>query len=236
MKNYVMINGAWRGGWAWRPVTEALRARGHSVHTPTMTGLADMDRRGSVSLADAVDDIVRYVELRDLHDVVLVGHSWGGYPMTGAANRLTYRVKEIVYWSAFVPAEGRSLMDEVPPRYQELFGELSGSTYDKSVALPLPVFQQAFMQDADEPMQKLVHSMLVPQPIRYFTDTIAPLDTSKTAARVRYVKSKDDVALPPGDQGWDRFAKRLGVPIEEAPGSHEALFTQPVGLAQAIDA
>jgi Predicted hydrolases or acyltransferases (alpha/beta hydrolase superfamily) len=114
-ETFVLINGAWHGGWAWRPVARHLRAAGHRVLTPTLPGLADGDDPTRYELSDVVDFVVDLVESNDLHDVTLVGHSWGGYPITGAAPRLASRLKKVVYWSAFVPAEGRSLMDEVPP-------------------------------------------------------------------------------------------------------------------------
>jgi hypothetical protein len=83
----------------------------------------------------------------DLHDVTLVGHSWGGYPITGAAPAVAARLRKLVYWSAFVPASGRSLYDEVPPSYQELFASLAQASGTNSVAMPLEVWQGAFMND-----------------------------------------------------------------------------------------
>ena len=87
------------------------------------------------------------------------------------------------------------------------------------------------MQDAPEAVQRLVHELLVPQPLRYFTEPVAPLRADVARS---YVLSVDDIALPPGEYGWVRFAERLGVPRSEAPGSHEACFTEPAGLAEAL--
>jgi len=72
----------------------------------------------------------------------------------------------------------------------------------------------------------------VPQPFQYFTETVAPLDPAALGVPVAYVLSKDDVALPPGEYGWERFAERLGVTPVPAPGSHEACLTEPEGLAE----
>lgn len=228
---YVLINGAWHGGWAWRPVAQHLRAAGHRVLTPTLPGLADGDDPTAHQLSDVVDAVVGLVERHDLHDVTLVGHSWGGYPLTGAANRLGARVRKAVYWSAFVPAAGAPLYDEVPPPYQELFSGLAAASGVNAVSLPFEVWRDAFMQDAEEPVQRLVHGLLVPQPMQYFTQTVEPLSDSVARA---YVLSADDVALPPGEYGWDRFAERLGVDPIGAPGSHESCFTRPAELADAF--
>lgn len=231
---YVLVTGAWHGGWAWRPVAQRLRAAGHTVYTPTLPGLADGDDPARHSLADVVRSVVDLIEREDLHDVTLVGHSWGGYPITGAAPVVAARLRKLVYWSAFVPAASRSLYDEVPPSYQELFASLAQASGNNSVALPLEVWQAAFMNDAAEEAQKIVHQLMVPQPFQYFTETVDPIDPDSLGVPVAYVLSDNDVALPPGEYGWTRFADRLGVPAQPAPGSHEACFTQPVGLAEAL--
>lgn len=232
-ETFVLITGAWHGGWAWRPVAEHLRAAGHRVLTPTLPGLHDGDDPTRYHLSDVVGAIVELVESEDLRDVTLVGHSWGGYPITGAAPRLRDRLRKIVYWSAFVPAAGRSLYDEVPPPYQELFTGLAEASGTNSIAMPFEVWQSSFMNDAPEEVQRAIHALMVPQPFQYFTETVEPLDPAP-GVPVAYVLSSEDIALPPGEYGWERFAERLGVAPVAAPGSHESCFTQPGGLAEAF--
>ncbi|MGW1346268.1 alpha/beta fold hydrolase [Kribbella sp. NPDC002412] len=231
---FVLITGAWHGGWAWRPVAEHLRAAGQRVLTPTLPGLADGDGPTSYTLTDVVDSVVELVEREDLHDVTLVGHSWGGYVIAGAAPRLAPRLRKLVFWSAFVPAEGRSLYDEVPPHYQALFDGQAAASGNSSVAMPYEVWQAAFMPDAPEDVQQLVHSLLLPQPMQYFTEPVAPLDLDTLGVPVAYLLGEDDLALPPGEYGWNRFAERLGVAPVPTPGSHEACFTRPAELAESL--
>ncbi len=231
-ETYVLISGAWHGGWAWRPVAQQLRAAGPAVLTPTLPGLGDGDDPTGHSLDDVADFLVDLVEARDLRDVTLVGHSWGGYPMTATANRLGARLRRVVYWSAFVPAAGASLLDECPPPFVELFTLLAAASADNTVSMPFEVWQSNFMQDADESTQRIVHSLLVPHPMQYFTASVAPLDVD---VPVDYVVSVDDISMPSGEFAWaPRFPDRLGLTAIEAPGSHEALFTQPAGLAEAL--
>lgn len=233
-ETFVLVTGAWHGGWAWRPVAERLRAAGHRVLTPTLPGLHDGDDPTRYRLSDTVDAVVDLIESHDLTDVTLVGHSWGGYVITGAAHRVSSRLRKLVYWSAFVPAAGRSLNDEVPPQYRELFAGQAAASGNNSVALPFEVWQGAFMNDADEPVQRLVHELLVPQPLQYFTETVEPIDPATLGVPVAYVLSTSDVALPPGEYGWDRFPQRLGVTPVTVPGSHEGCFTRPDALAEAL--
>ncbi|RBY90814.1 alpha/beta fold hydrolase [Blastococcus sp. TF02A-26] len=92
MADLVLQHGAWHGGWSWQPVAQRLRAAGHRVSTVTSPGLGiDDDPRG-VTLADCVDALVAHVESTDRRDVTLVGHSWGGYVVAGAAPRLADRL------------------------------------------------------------------------------------------------------------------------------------------------
>jgi pimeloyl-ACP methyl ester carboxylesterase len=233
-ETFVLVTGAWHGGWAWRPVAEHLRAAGHRVLTPTLPGLSDGADPTRYHLSDPVDAVVDLIEGEDLTDVTLIGHSWGGYVITGAAPRVAQRLRKVVYWSAFVPAADTPLYDEVPPPYQELFTAQANASGNNSVALPFEVWQAAFMNDAPEQVQRTVHALMVPQPFQYFTETVEPLDVAALGVPVSYVLSVDDVALPPGEYGWDRFARRLGVEPIMAPGSHEACFTEPAGLAEAF--
>jgi pimeloyl-ACP methyl ester carboxylesterase len=235
-ETFVLITGACHGGWSWRPVAEQLRAAGHQVLTPTLPGLADGDDPRRHSLEDVADYIVALVERHDLADVTMVAHSWGGYPMTGAAHRLAPRLRKLVYWSAFVPAEGVPLMGEVPPHYAEMFTQVAAASGNNSVLFPYEVFTAAFMQDAEEGLQRLVHGLLTPQPMQYFTETVKPIDPAALGVPASYVVGAEDISLPPGEYGWTpRFPERLGdVPVIEAPGSHEAQFTRPAELAAAL--
>jgi pimeloyl-ACP methyl ester carboxylesterase len=234
-ENFVLVHGAWHGGWSWQPVASVLRAAGHRVSAPTCPGLGINDDPRDVTLADCVDAVVSHVEESGVGDITLVGHSWGGYVIAGAAPRLATRLKGLVFWSAFVPEAARSLYVEVPPNYQELFTHSAGASADNTVSLPLEVFQGAFMADAYPAAAAVVHSVLRPQPFRTFTDPPVGGEAYRTLGLpMHYVLSDADVALPPGEYGWDRFAERIKVTPVSVPGSHESMFTRPVELADAL--
>jgi pimeloyl-ACP methyl ester carboxylesterase len=235
VETFVLITGAWHGGWSWRPVATRLRAAGHRVFTPTMPGLDLGDDPRGVTLTDCVDAVVSVVEREDLHDVTLLGHSWGGYVVSGAAPRLARRLARTVFWSAFVPNDGESLMDAVPPSYAELFtAQAAASGDENTVSLPFEVWAGAFMQDASEDAQRAVFGLLAPQPMGTFAEAPDQKPFFDLDVPTAYVLSVDDVALPPGEYGWSRFPERLGVTPIETPGSHEANFTRPDELADAF--
>lgn len=99
MTTYVLVSGMWLGGWAWHDVTAALRGAGHEVFPLTLTGVADRAHLlgPGIDLDTHTEDIVRLVETEDLRDVVLVGHSYGGMPVSAAALRLRDRVARVIY-------------------------------------------------------------------------------------------------------------------------------------------
>src|SRR3954464_14085130 len=97
MTTYVLVPGMWIGAWAWRSVTERLRAGGHDVYPMTLTGVADRRHLGGADLDVHTTDITALIEVEDLTEVVLVGHSYGGYPVTAAADRIPGRIRHVVY-------------------------------------------------------------------------------------------------------------------------------------------
>ncbi len=99
MTTYVLVPGFWLGGWVWRPVTQALRRRGHEVHPVTLTGLGDRAHlaRPDIDLSTHIEDVAQLLRFEDLHDAVLVGHSYAGMVITGVADRMPERVSRLVY-------------------------------------------------------------------------------------------------------------------------------------------
>jgi pimeloyl-ACP methyl ester carboxylesterase len=235
-ENFVLQHGAWHGGWAWQPVAARLRAEGHRVIAPTSPGLGIDDDPSGVTLTDCVDALVAAVERSGLDDVTLVGHSWGGYVVAGAAPRLAGKLKRVVFWSAFVPEEGRSLNDEAPPHYTELFEQLAAASGNNTVLLPLEVFQGGFMQDADPATAAVVHSVLRPQSFLCFSEPAVGGNAYRDLdVPIDYLLSVDDIAMPPGEHAWTpRFPERCGAAVTEIPGSHESMFTRPAELADGI--
>ena len=125
MTTFVLVHGAWSGGWKWRLVAPMLRRAGHEVFTPTLTGLGERGHlaAASIDLDLQVQDVVALLEMEDLSDVVLVGHSYGGMVVTGVAERAPERIRRIVYLDAFVPEDGRCALDYVVPERAARFRE-----------------------------------------------------------------------------------------------------------------
>ena len=112
-KIFVLIHGAWHGGWCWRRVADLLEAKGHKVFAPTLTGLGERSHLLSkdVNLDTHITDIVNVVQWEDLKDICLVAHSYGGWPCSGALEHIGDRVSSIVWLDAFKPENGQRGVD-----------------------------------------------------------------------------------------------------------------------------
>ena len=123
--NIVLVHGAWHGGWGWRRLTPLLRRAGHEVYTPTLTGLGERAHLAGpgIDLDTHIGDVLGVLEAEELESVMLLGHSYGGMVITGAADRVPQRIARLVYLDAFVPHNGKSLMDYVVPERATRFRE-----------------------------------------------------------------------------------------------------------------
>jgi pimeloyl-ACP methyl ester carboxylesterase len=116
MATYVLVHGGGGGGWVWGRLTPLLRAAGHEVYTPTLTGVGERAHllRPDTGLDTHIADIVGVLTYEDLHEVILVGHSYGGMVITGVADRAGDRIGQLVYLDAATPRHGESLVDLSP--------------------------------------------------------------------------------------------------------------------------
>ncbi len=235
MADYVLVHGAWHDGSLLGPVADGLRAEGWEVHTPTVAGNGPGADR-AVTLEDAIGSIADYLRERDLRDVVIAGHSYGGMIVSGLYDRMPERFRRLVYWNAFVPHDGESLIDLAPPHMGGLFHQLAEASGDGSFALPYPVWRDVFFNDGDDEAARAAHERLSPQAIATFADAIA-LGSPPAAWEVgkSYVNSLMDAAMP-HSKGWHPFlSERLGMfRLIQAMGGHEGLFVDPAGTARAL--
>ena len=124
-KTFLVCHGAWSAGWAWKKMHPLMQAAGHRLITPTYTGLGERAHLAhpGIDLDSHIEDMLNVITYEDLHDIVLVGHSYGGMVATGVADRARDKVTQLIYIDAFVPADGQSLLDlneAARPRMQEL--------------------------------------------------------------------------------------------------------------------
>lgn len=180
---FVLVHGAWRGGWCWRRVIQRLQAAGREVHAPTLTGLGERSHllAPSVNLTTHIDDVVNEVGWKDLDDVVLVGHSYAGMVITGAAERLADTISSIVYIDAFIPGNGRSMID------------LGGGRPDAIDAIPPPPAAVFGINAADVAW---VQAKMTPQPVGAFFEKLQHTGAYQRVAKKTYIRPVDWRATP----------------------------------------
>jgi len=164
MANFVLVRGAWIGGWYWRPIAQALRAAGHEAYAPTLTGLGERIHlmSPSINLDTHITDVVNVIKEEGLSDVVLVGHSYGGMVVTGVADALPDKIISLVYLYAFVPKNGEALVNFVPP------GSPPPTFASEYTLAPLP----ASIFGASPEVAAIVDARTTPMPIACFTQAL----------------------------------------------------------------
>lgn len=221
MATFVLVHGAWHGGWCWRDVAAELSSAGHEVLTPTSSGLAE--RRGlaaSATLSAHVDELAGLLYFADLREVVLVGHSYAGLVIAGAAARAHSRIARLVFLDAFVADDGQSMFDLLRPERRKVY---EASTVDGLIAAPSP--ELFGLQDADG----RIADRLTGQPLRTWTE---PLSAPATAPLPRqYVRC----TAGPLTGSFSGFATRLrdtaGWDVVDFDGPHDAMLTHATDLA-----
>lgn len=223
MADFVLVHGAFHGGWCWSRVVDRLRAQGHSVFAPTLSGLADNGHRfhADITNVDHIEDVTRVIEWHDLTDVILVGHSYGGLVVTGVATgRAHARIAHMVVLDGSSPQSGQSMIDIAVPRVRETF--ISGIK-DGKMALPT-MEAMGVVEPADIAW---VEPRLTPQPARTFLEPLVYDEAKLNALAKTFIRC----AGVKGERGVSVTASRVkALPdwtFHELATGHDAMVTMP---------
>jgi pimeloyl-ACP methyl ester carboxylesterase len=228
---FVLIHGSWHGGWCWQNVVRHLEARGHRAYAPTLAGHGPGVARAAISHRDCVESVVSYIRQRDLNEVVLVGHSFGGSVICKVAELLADRIKRLIFVDAFVLEDGQSIYDNLPAPFVEMLDQLARASPDDTSRLPWEAWREHFIQDASEETARIFWEQLSPEPNHPNIEKLDlkvfySLDIPKS-----FISCRQDVSLPPGSF-HPRMSSRLGsFKLVEMDGSHEVLLSRPAELA-----
>lgn len=230
-KTYVLLHGAWHGGWCWKRVEEPLRAAGHRVFTPTQTGVGERSHLLSknVTLDTFVTDLVNVLEWNDLNDVVLVGHSFGGIGITGAAARVPQRIRHLVYLDSLILQDGQSPFSVIPPEVaaarRKLAQEFSGG-----LSMPVPDPKAFGVTDPQD--TAWLKAKCTPHPLSTYEDVFKLKGPVGNGLPATYIAVKPDYAplaasraFAKGQSGW-RYL--------EIDAGHDAMVTSPRALTEIL--
>jgi pimeloyl-ACP methyl ester carboxylesterase len=185
-KTFVLVHGSWHGGWCWRRVSDRLEKLGHKVYTPTLTGLGErshlLDEK--VNLTTHITDIVNVIKWERLSNVVLCGHSYAGYPVSGALEQIGSAVSSLVLLDSFLPDNGDSILEKGNPRVAE---SIRAAVEKKQ--LSLPPLSASFFQ-VNEADRAWVDSMCTPQPLGTYTEKLMLTGARERVAKKTYIRAK----------------------------------------------
>jgi pimeloyl-ACP methyl ester carboxylesterase len=226
---FVLVHGAWHGGWCWQRVADRLRRGGHTVFTPTLTGLGERSHllRAGIDLTTHVTDVVNVMKWEGLSDVVLCGHSYGGMVISGVAEQKAPAIRSIVFLDAFVPQNGEAVQDLTGPAVQDI---ARASLQRGDLAMP-PRSAEAFgVNAADRPW---VDRLCVGQPIGTFTEKMVLTGARDRIARKSYIRAASyanpgfdrALAAAKADRSWRTY---------EVPCGHDVMVDMPDRLAEIL--
>ncbi len=227
----VIVHGAWVGGWRWQVVADMLRDRGHRVYTPTLTGLGERAHltNPSVNLSVHARDVANVVRYERLSNILLVGHSYGGMPVSMATEIIPAGViKSIMYMDAFCPEDGQSLNDLVPgpPHLPETAGDY--------LVPPPRANLVGFNTHMDAAARAAYEERRTPQSVYCFSEKARLTGARELIPQKTYVLAtgyKNDTFAPVAD----KLRKRPGWRVEEMPFTHDLMHVASTQSADMIE-
>jgi pimeloyl-ACP methyl ester carboxylesterase len=243
MTTYVLVGGGWLGGWCWQRVARRLRDNGHDAYPATLTGLGERVHLASpqVDLETHIIDVVNLIEFEDLHDVVLLGHSYGGLVVTGAADRIPERISELVYLDTAPLPDGGSLIEKFPPelrkRTEEQVQEL-GEGWKFPIPPPEELANMASLEGVDEDHLRLLYSRATPQPFGTYTQPLRLRNpTRETLPKLGIVCSFSIAQVREMISSGNSLFREFAAPewrFVELPTGHWSMFSRPDDLSELL--
>lgn len=231
-KHFVLIHGAWHGGWAWEGVIRSLTDAGHTAEAPTLPGHSPDDDRSKITFDSYVQKITE-VLWKQPKPVILVGHSSAGFLLQSAAPMVRSKIERLVFLNAWILPPNTAQFDLVPPTSARELTDVATASPDRSVPVIDEFVRNILMAGEDSEAQNKVISRLTPQPLALFTTPVNVEEFNNLDVPKSVVYCRDDTSLPPGT--FLRMAEGLEhYELIEIDGGHEALVTHPARVAEAL--
>jgi pimeloyl-ACP methyl ester carboxylesterase len=236
MTTFVLVPGMWLGAWAWREVAADLRVRGHDVHPLTLTGLADRRHLGGpqTDLDTHTTDITALIEAEELTDVVLAGHSYGGFPVTMAADRLPERLRAVVYVDSGPLPTGTSQLDTDEPEGQAR----TRAQVRDGWQVPPPAWAErdpALIAGLSPDALATIQRRATPHPFGSIAQPLAVTGRGEAVPRTLIASTFPlDTVREMIDAGHPYFAGLTKANLVGLPTGHWPMFSEPAALASAL--
>jgi pimeloyl-ACP methyl ester carboxylesterase len=220
---YVIVHGAWGGGWAFKKVDSLLREKGCIVYRPTLTGQGERVHLATneIGLYTHINDVVNTILYEDLRDIILVGHSYGGMVITGVADSLPGRIKKIIYLDALLPDNGESLLSIQGAQSQESIKKMLQGNF----IIP-PWVTAGKLPPKD-----------VPHPYKTFTDTLILKNSKRLTIPATYILTVDK-GKEAKDDGFflqSERARKKGWPVLQLEADHNPQWSAPEAFVELLE-
>ena len=232
MTHFVLLHGAWHGGWCWTRVADILRTRGHRVTTPTQTGLAERSHLMSpeITLTTFGEDLVNHLIFEEAENIVLVGHSFGGNAISYAAEAQRDRIARLVYLAAAIVESGETPLSRSPSDVAALRRQMAE---DSSGGLTLPPPPAEAMGVTDPADAAWLEAKMTPHPFRTFETPLEITGPPGAGLPAEYIVCTDPIYGPLVDAR--ARARAYGWPIREIAAGHDCMVTAPEALANLLE-
>jgi len=228
---FVLVHGGCHDGSLWQPVIERLEQLGHTAYGPTVAGHGKGVPK-NVTHAESTRSIVDFILDKDLTDFILVGHGYAGTIISKVVELVPERVRRLVFWSGYVLNDGESALEMLPDSVETITRMAADST-DNTFMIPFDMWRDVFINDGELDLVQRAYDLLSSEPFGPWAEPLKMEKFHSLQTPRSFLVGTDDLVMAPGDCGWHpRMSSRLGkFRLVQMPGSHEAIFTNPIGLA-----
>jgi len=228
---FVLVHGSHDGGWVWQKLSPLLRAAGHAVYTPTLTGLSDRSHllNCGVTLTTHITDVANLLFYEDLSEVALVGNSYAGMVITGVAAKIPERLKLVVYLDAYLPDDGQSELDLWPAEMRAAIEADEAAA--RGLRQPPP---PAIFGIIDPEMAEWVAARTTPQPLATYTEPVSVGSARSGAIRYAFIHCARGQVTTSIFAPFAAKARAYGWDVRELAADHVAMLTAPHELAELL--
>lgn len=228
---FVLVHGAFHGGWCYADTARILRSAGHEVWTPSLSGLGEHAGNYSpaINLSTHIADIVRLIDIEGISDAILCGHSYAGMVVTGVADKRPSAFRSIVYLDAFLPEDGQSLFDLDSPTAVTAHLKHAGENGGHSVS-PVP---SAVFGVAPENQARVDRNCTV-QPLATFNEQIKLAGDHKKVGKKMYIYATGWEEYTPFKPAYEKAKADPGFVTHTVPCGHDVMVDMPERLAELL--
>ena len=228
MKNnkphFLLIHGAWHGGWVWNEISEILRYQRYSVSTPTLTGLGEKKHllSSKITIDTFIEDVVNHIIFENLNNIILVGHSFAGSVISGVADKLKDRIQKLIYFDAVILKDGQKPFDIAPKELVKQRIELA-KRFGNGISIPAPSADAFGVFDVKKSL--LLEEKLTPHPLSTYQSKLTIKNEIGNGIPLFYIFCNDPVYK--SLESSRKVVRKLKWPIFELNAGHDAMLTHP---------